>query len=510
MRYIALVGVAILLIGSCSSSGGGPAEPGEDSTGLAIDVAVAVDVADPNEDTKEDTGQPPFHFEIQYDGDQHRGPVVLRFGSEGTDPSKTVVSAEWSFDGDDPWKPCTPLEGFQDADKYVWDSMADLQEDVSSIMLRLDMATDVGEHGFGDTEKFTIYNDPARIRQVLMTHDINGDDRVRQLTWTTGVGLGGVGDDLAGIVHTVGASPRRVAFSPNGKLAALVEEGSEHIRILQLDLETGSVSGEVSVPATGLYPVDVEFGGDGGDLYVVHSNPNPEGGVYRVPIRTAQGRALADLPLTQIHSQFQAGDLEILPDGRGLALLAADPTGNLDGIHLAILSRDGAVVGEVGIGPEGSTSRSVAASPDGQWLLVTYSNFFGAGDRVVLVSLDGAGVPLVLNDVAVGDPEEVAWTGDSLTALVTEAMDDEITGLALDGGALVKGTSFTLGLAERVAHTAWGPDRDTFLVTTVSANTGQSGLAVVTVGEGGVVTNTGTYELGTGNDKIPGDVAVQP
>ena len=256
--------------------------------------------------------------------------------------------------------------------------------------------------------------------------------------------------------------------------------------------------------------MDVEFAGDGADLYVVHSNPGPEGGVYRVPIRPVQGSAAADQQLEQIHHQFQASDLEILPKGRGLALVAADPTGEMQGIHLAILSRDGAVLGTLGIGPEGSAPRSVAASPDGQWLLVSYFNFFGAGDRIVLVSLDDAGIPLLVNDVAVGDPEEPAWTGDSLTALITEAMDNKVTGLAMDGGTVAKGSSFTIGLPERVAHTTWGPDRDRFLVTTVSGTTGQSGLAVVEIGAGGQVTNTGTYELGTGNDKIPGDVAIQP
>jgi hypothetical protein len=528
MRSLIVVGVAVLVLGSCAGGGGsghgadtavgadtaaGDTLPGLDAPepdGDVMAVDSGSDVVEPDAAALDDAGGGPFLFSVDHDPSQQRGPVVLWFGPEGTDPAEAIVSAEWRDGTDGPWAPCTPLNGYQGVGKYVWDSMADTQDDLSSVSLRLEMVTDTGEHGVSSAEPFALYNDPARARQVLITHDINGDDRVRQLTWTHGVGMGGVGGDPAGLVHTVGASPRRVAFSPNGALAVVVEEGSEHLRILRFDLDTGALSGPSTLPAPGLYPVDAEFSGDGADLYVVHSNPGPEGGIYRVPIRPVGGGALDGQAFAQIHAQFQAGDLEVLPEGGGLALLAADPTGNADGIHLSVLSRDGAVLGTLGIGPEGSAPRAVAASPDGEWLLVSYFNFFGAGDRVVLVSLDAAGVPLAVNDVAVGDPEEPAWTGDSLTALITEAMDNKVTGLALDGGILAKGSSFSLGLAARVAHPTWGPDRDRFLVTTVSSGTGQSGLAVVEIAAGGQVTNTGTYDLGTGNDKIPGDVAIQP
>ncbi len=451
----------------------------------------------------------PEGFEVVADigGDQQRGPVVARLISEHEDLSGAVVTGEWRRGPGDPWKDATPLGGYSEEWKFVWDSMADVQEDVSAVDLHLVVVREDGGVHQVFVGPFALYNDPARARQVLITHDINGDDRVRQLTWTHGVGLGG-GE---GTVHTVGASPRRVTFSPNGALAAVVEEGSEHIRVLRFDLETGALSGQSTIPAPGLYPVDAAFSGDGAELYVVHSSPDPDGGVYRVPITPVGGEPLGGAALTQIHAQWQAGDLDVLPGGRGLAVVGPDPTGNLEGIVVVVLDRDGDLLGEAAVGPEGCSPRNVAASPDGQWLLASYFNFFGAGDRLLLLSLDDGGVPALVTELAVSDPEGMAWTGDSLAGLVTEVMGaDDVTGLAFADGTVVEGTSIGLGLPERVAHTTWGPDRDTFLVTTVSSGTGESGLGVVTVEEGGAVTNTGVYVLGSGNDKIPGDVAIQP
>ena len=549
MYLVAIAATAVVGFFGCAGSETGGGDPVADATsgseiaagdGLPeLDVLAGIDTFSGDDTTSgDDTGNfgdgPPPDGAIptdtaaggaaisgSADDSAQRGPVVVRYDVQLDIAASYVVSASWRLQEGEPFLPCTPLKGYGELEsgavaveghgRYVWDSMADLQEDVGSVEFQLEVLASDGAAGIGPVEPFSLYNDPTRVRQVLLTHDINGDNRVRQLTWTHGVGLGGVGGDPAGLIHTIGPTPRRVAFSPNGIGAVIIEEGNGTLRFLQFDHEDGSVGGNFAELIPDLYPVDVEYSGDGAELYIVHSSPNPDGGVYRVPLVTNGGGFLGFETPQQIHSQYVPGDLEVLPEGRGLALLAADPSGDMQGMHLVILSLDGEVLSETTVGPEGSIARNVAAAPDGQWLLATYFNLFAEGqDRVVLIGLDAAGQATIENDVEVGDPEEPAWTADSLTALVTEAMNDKVTGLAVDSGNLIKANSFALGLASRVAHTTWGPDQDTFLVTTVSAGTGKSGLAVVTVEPDGTVTNTGTYELGNGIDKIPGDVAIQP
>jgi hypothetical protein len=450
---------------------------------------------------------------------QQRGPLVLDFVVEQMAGLKEYdVFVDWqSADGE--FNPCTALTGYSDDSltgikeieqrRFVWDSMADIQADINDVRLRLRVFLS-GTPVELFSGSFSLFNDPARVRQVLLTHAINGDNRVRQLSWTHDNGLGAVGGDPAGEVHTIGTSPRRVTFSPNGRFAAIIEEGNETLRMMSFDLLTGTLLNSRVEDVPGMYPVDIEFAGDGARLFIVNSSPDADGGLYQVPFDAQEGGFVSGETPQQIHSQYVPGDLELLPDGRGLAMLAADPGGNMNGIYLLVMDLLGEVLGETGIGPEGSSSRNVTASPDGSRLLVTYSNLFGNGERVVLVNLDSTGHPTVAGDMEVEGPEEAVFASDSVTALVTEAMNNKVTGLSVSGPVLTKGTSFKAGLAARVAHTRWGPDRDIFLITTVSSSTGQSGLAVAELGSGGQVTNLGTYEIGDGIDKIPGDVAVQP
>ncbi len=445
-----------------------------------------------------------------------RGPVILDYSVSGTGGVKWDIEASWKWNGGTEYLPCTSLVGYGDppesqvgdgAHRFVWDSMHDYPYWIGPIHVRIRII-DIQVYGNGSgqalTADFGLMNAEDMPRQVLLTHYINQGTAVRPLVWTHGQGLA-----AAGAPVEVAPSPSRAEFAPNGRTAVVIEEGNETLRFFRYDLEALALVDTISYPVSGLYPVDMVFSGDGTALYLLHSSPDTDGGLYRYDLDPATGTPETSGAPEQIFSQYVPGSIALLPEGRGFAILGADPGGDMDGVLLVTTDLDGQVRDELVLGSEGSTMRSVAASPDGDWLLVTWFNLLGDGDRAALVAADQEGALTWVDEVALEDPEEVAFTADSHMALVAEAYPNRVTGLEIQEGGLVKHGSAALGLPIRMAHPRWGPDRDVFLVTSVALS-GESGIGIARVSDAGDAVLSDTYVLGGGIEMIPGDAAIQP
>ncbi len=442
-----------------------------------------------------------------------RGPVVVDYEVTGAGKSTWSPVVVWKEAGTDSM-PCSPLAGYgeplapQKGDgkhRFVWDSMADAPGFHETVWLEVRIIPDSGKQVEAVTEQLGLYNEPDAVRQVLVTSSINGNNKVRRYTWTQGQGMSPEQQLLK-----VNPYPVRVAMAPNGFVAALVEENSESISLLHLNGETGVTSVAGSIAMADLYPVDVVFSGDGATLFVACASPDADGGIYRVDLAPTNGLPVPNSKPKQIHSQFQVEAVDLLPQGKGLAVLGPDPTMNMAGLHLATIDFSGKLLDTYDLASDGALPRSIAVSPTGSSMLVSWANLFGNGEGVALVGLSAAGVMTYLDEVTAEDPEEAVFGASGDRGIVSEAFGNKVTGLAVTPSSLERTNSVKMGLPTRLARTTWGLDSNTFLIATISSQTGVSSLAAVVVGPTGSLTLDKLYGMGNGNDVIPQDLAIQP
>jgi hypothetical protein len=442
-----------------------------------------------------------------------RGPVVIDYFVEGSQGTHWTPEVFWKGTESD-LEPCASMEGYGEGLKtqtgdgkhrFVWDSMADVPAVLGPVWVTVRVLPEGGTYVSATTEEFGLRNEPDAARQVLVTSSINGNDKVRRFLWTHEQGMSKEEQLLV-----VKDYPVRVAMAPSGYFAALLEEGSESISLLKLDAQTGVASVAGSIPFPDLYPVDLVYAGDGASLFVACASPDPDGGAYRVDLDPATGLpAVGSLP-KQLSSQFQVAAVELLRDGQGIVVLGPDPGMNAAGLHLETISLSGVLLDQADLVNDGALPRSVSVSPEGSLMLVAWANFFGGVEGVALFGLSAGGTMTYLDEVTAEDPEEALFGGSGDRGIVTEAFGNKVTGLAITPSSLERSNSVKMGLPTRAARTAWGPDSDTFLAATVSATTGESSLAAVSVGPTGALLPATYYVMGDGNDVIPQDVAIQP
>ena len=438
-----------------------------------------------------------------------RGPVTVILEVDmGMTGDGFSMEFEWG-DGDE-FAAATALVGFGDdlssvgngEFRFVWDSMADVQVDLDSVRLRARLFHNGDQFDQLDIGPFVLLNDPARERSVLITSSINGNNKVRHLRFANGKGLSY--DDE---VYEVGESPVAVAFGPGGKTAVTVDQGGKSLTFFSF-AENGDLELADKVAADGVNIEVARFSGDGSLLYVLSHDSTPAAGMYRLLLDPHSGLPVAGAELEFISPHFGSGDFDLLPHNQGYVVLAGIL--GLEGLKLEIRDSTGAEISTTQFGPEGSLSTAVAVSPWGDAVLVSYANLFGAGEAVQLFHIVDPSEPEDMGSVEVVDPDDIVFAPDGISAVVSEAWKNRVTLVKLGGGiALSKLNSVKLDLATVIATPTWGPDGNTFLVCTVSASTGESGLGVVTL-DGNAIALESLFSLGGGNDVIPGAVGMSP
>ncbi len=352
-------------------------------------------------------------------------------------------------------------------------------------------------------------------RTVLVTHPFTDDGAV------CGRGLEALRLQpdgtlvTTGTVLDVGACPTRVVFSPDGRLALVVNSndhawaGDRSVAVVRHhgdgSLELVNELKEFAWQAV----EDVAFSLDGTHAYVtvddvIDEESGAQGGVHVldvVPGCTATYHGW--IPL------HHASSITMLPDGLHAAVIAG-PVYN-DPKDLAFLDLESeTVAGQTANFSDFVTAASLAASPDGKALLIPNdSPFSDLGNTLTRASLslvDGVPVPSltqVLTDIET--PTEVMYSVDGSKVLATSFEGDSVYWfhVGADGSLSTGGTLSGIGLADRADMLRRGPLAGYVVVSSVTAI---GRLRVTDTG----VEKLAKLPLGDGSDKICGDIAIEP
>jgi hypothetical protein len=232
--------------------------------------------------------------------------------------------------------------------------------------------------------------------------------------------------------------------------------------------------------------------------------------VYALDLDPTTSQPLPGGKMHFLSYHYVAGDIALLPNNWGYAVIASSKQDPKGALVLQSWTIDGQQAGELFFAPDGSTAVGVAASPDGG-IAAVYSNLFGEGDKAVFAQVSNGGDLQMLGEVELNDPDDIEFAGvDSQHVVVSEAYGNKVTLLdTLGHTGLQKVQSVSLGLATSIASPVYGPDSDYFMVASVSAGTGESGIGLVWF-DGSSISLEETFSFGNGNDVIPSAVAIQP
>jgi len=430
-----------------------------------------------------------------------RGPVELAFavGAAPVDPAALRLELRTA----DGWTAASTLGAIRDTDEglaVTWDSFADVEAD-GRVSLRLSssraaLAFAVSLRNAPDADRLVATGHP------LVATPSGGRERGRAVSLVRWDGRsGGVVGERRRV--DVGAGPRVVRASPDGRFLAVLARNDGTVSLLRtpLDASPGSVTVEPPVRLPGGAPMDLQFTSDGRRLLV------PTGGddenapaLWAIDVPAGDGpfewmEQLAVLPGPPMRLAVDAAGRSLVfcgSGGQGLdKLLLLDAEGQ----ERARLEADMAV------------PNALAFSPDGARAVVT-STFYG--DEVRLLDTDGdrlepVGAPLT----TLASPYGVLFHPSAPgVGLVSQVDKNRATPFTLVPG-LRTGVPLTgLGLAGELDVVRRGPQEGVVFATGVAGSEGV--LHVLRLSDSGrLAVERPAIVLGTGAEEIPTGLAVQ-
>lgn len=481
--------------------------PLDDSTPDAVD-----DLALP--DLQPDTTDPTVAISLDAptEAEYQRGPVTFLWHVDGDVPQQSTISWKVCIEGMDNCIEPSIMESYSKLDdpmgseqsRLVWASMDDVGKD-SAASFVIELRDKDGVLIDSKTsEVFPLYNNPDRDRVTLLTSAINGNNQVRPLVFSATTGF-----SWDSTVLTVGAGPVAVAFNPGGQAAVTSDQDVNQLSLL-------AVRGDSSVEVVGQFPLgdlyveQMHYAPDGGALYLLNYNPTPDGGVYRLDLDPHTGQPLEGAQLVFLSNHYAGNRFGLLPDNEGYIVVEGTQQNPAAGIAITRRRIDGTPWGQTLFAPDGAIPSALAVSPSGDQVLTSYFNLFSEDHKVVLFALHNVDNPDEIASVEATDPADLEWSSDELSALLCEGEGNKVTALGLGGGlALSRGGSLKVGLPLEVISPLWGQKANLFMVGTVSASTGESGVAQYTI-EAGNPVHAGTFSLGDGIDVLIYGMAIQP
>ncbi|WP_414170190.1 beta-propeller fold lactonase family protein [Streptoverticillium reticulum] len=221
---------------------------------------------------------------------------------------------------------------------------------------------------------------------------------------------------LVGEPVSVGAEPRALALSADGRLLCVAAYGSASVSVASVDPVTGRIGAPTPVPVEP-HPVAVAFTPDGSRILAVSQT---SGRLTAIRTDTLAPTTL-DEPVGAVPSDVTLG-----PDGR-LAYVVDQAAGTLVTVRTAPHR-----TGEVGTGT-GSRPVNVAVSSDGSWAYAADE----ASDKVAVLDLGRLtpGTPVSLDDGH--KPWDVAIARDSTFACATSPNTATLLFLTVGGTVTV-------------------------------------------------------------------------
>ncbi len=282
-----------------------------------------------------------------------------------------------------------------------------------------------------------------------------------------------------GSPFTVGTSPEGVAFSPDGSLLAVADNGSNDVEVFPVSGGTTLGTGTTYSTGAGSGPALVAFSPDGSLLAVADYDSG------KVELFPVSGGALG----TGVTYSTGAGSpnpfsVAFSPDG---SLLAVSNDGNNDVELFPVLG------GALGTGVTystgaGSYPRSVAFSPSGSSLAV--ADYDSDNVEVFPVSGGALGTGVTYSTGAGSEPQGVAFSPSGVSLAISDYGSSNVEVFPVSGGAL--GTSVTVSTGSDPNSVAFSPSG----LSLAAASWGDSDVELFPVSGGalgtGVTSNTGS------------------
>jgi DNA-binding beta-propeller fold protein YncE len=260
-----------------------------------------------------------------------------------------------------------------------------------------------------------------------------------------------------------GTAPRGMVFTPDGRHAYVVDNGSNQITTYAVG-DNGALSARLPATATqGNSPFGIAIAPDGKTLYVTDQSP---AAVERFTVG-ADG-ALTPLGAPVRAAAFPRG-IAVAPSGRFVYLSHGDPATGAPGLVTAFAVHGGALEPIGTPQPAGTAGALMTITPDGRYLYADSQNFGSPSDPEGVygfrIGADGRLHPLPGSPVAAGagptGPEGIAVTPDGRHLYVAS---DALWGFTIGaGGTLspVPGARFDTG-PQTVAVTSSSDGRHVF------------------------------------------------
>lgn len=345
-------------------------------------------------------------------------------------------------------------------------------------------------------------------RTVLVTHPFPASGsasscgrRVRVLRLDAQGKLADIGKSL-----DVGDCPLRVRFSPHGRLALVAVSNThepantQRIVVLRNDAAGNvNLAGELSEFA-GTNPTEVKFSSDGTRAYVTDYDVS-DGALHVMDVEPGCGAKYRKKIPMQVPQ-----NLALLPGDKYAFVMGDKAPADAAIVNLESES----VIAHHDLFPDFVYAYSLALSTDGKQLAIPNSSPFSSlAQAVATVRFDavsGVPVPKVVGSAGgLVEPTGVQWLADGSKLLVTTFSGNSVAWLeAGSTGDLSPGGKVTgIDLAGYTSMLTRGPNAGLVLVTSVTS------IFVLRFSSAGV-TKVAELSLGSGNDAIANDVAIEP
>jgi Tol biopolymer transport system component len=311
-------------------------------------------------------------------------------------------------------------------------------------------------------------------------------------TTTTPVGyLGGVG---------TGNGPYSVAWSPDGRFLAVVNDGAATLQVYRLNASSvPPMPGTTEPPTpvggtatTGTNPFCVAWSPDGRFLAVANEGSTGPAGLQVYRFNGSSTPTSLGTATTGNSPQSVAWS----PDGRFLAVANEDTLGS-NGLQVYRFNGSNAPT-SLGTATTGTYPWSVAWSPDGRFLAVANEGSPTTGLQVY--RFNGGGAPTSLGTATTGNaPFSVAWSPDGRFLAVVNEGSNTLQVYRFNGSN--QPTSLgTVAAGNEPESVAWSPDGRFLAVVNVASST--TGLQVYRFNGSSAPTSLGTAATGSQTQSV--------